>query len=281
MEIKPVKQTEKPKYPLKTEINDEVLKKQIPKRWMQSPAAKIALGTLAAVTLAGCGPEPEPIVAGGTMAVAPPTETTVSVSPEILSGTPEPIMINVAPLFEHGEGRGAFGGDMASIPAFLSEDEALAVINEIAKGYGLEFTSNDAPVFDNVLQPSSCPNPPESIENSVVTKQPDKIITLQTDFADIEHGIAIEFVSKGDVMEWRQWPVTSTVEVFDTKNSADQLNDSLEAAVHREYSFYTVGVLYDPCEYSKDEAEAKNQSIEQLKMQAKDFFEWLKNQGVI
>lgn len=271
------KQTEQPKYPLKTELNGEMLKKEIPKRWMKSPAVKAALGTLAVVTLAGCN------FGGAPMPISSATEGNVIVSPTAHltpQGTPEAPMINVAPLFIHGEGRGTFGCDMVAPPAFISEHEAMTVINEVAQEYGLEFTSDDAPQFYNVLQPASDPNP-ELSQNPEITKQPDKIITLQADFTDKEHGIAIEYVSSDDVKEWQQWPITTSVEMYDMKDAADQLSDSLEEAAHREPGFYTIGVFYDPCEYSKDEAEAVESSKEQLKAQAKDFFKWLKQQGVI
>lgn len=280
MDVNPVKETEKPKYPLKTEISEVSLKKALPGRWTRSTAAKVALGTLAAMTLTACGPTnttPE----GSPKPTAVITEISAS---QIVEATPfgEAMTpyIMVAPLFLHGEGRGSFGCDMVTPPAFISEQEAMDIINEIAKEYGLEFTSEDTPEFYNVLQPGTDPNP-KSIENSEITKAPDKVITLKADFADTEHGVVLAFVSADDTKGWRQWPVTTSVEVFDIKDAADQLNDSLETATRQDYRFYTMGVLYDPCEFSENETEARVMSQEQLKAQAKDFFEWLKSQGVI
>jgi hypothetical protein len=104
MDIKPVKDIEKPRYPLKTEVSGVSLKKALPGRWTRSAAAKVALGALAAVSLAGCAQgsdkgiiqEPFNDIAGVLMMPATP------------GGKTAPAMINVAPLFLHGEGRGAF-----------------------------------------------------------------------------------------------------------------------------------------------------------------------------
>lgn len=275
MEIKPVKQTEKPKYPLKTELKDEELKKQIPRRWASSPAAKIALGTLAVVTLTGCAPERIP---GLIDTVIPPTEASVSTTPNYVpEGTTVPAMINVAPLFQHGDGRGAFGCVMVAPPVFLSEEDALSVVNEVAKEYGLEFTVTDGPELSNVLQPNIDLTPDMGEDSAGKTKGLDKVINLKADFAEASHDIAIEYVSVDDIKEWAG-PSGATVDEYDTKEAADQLCDALEQAVPADYGFYTMGVLYDPCEYSDN---SKPGSVEQLKAQAKDFFEWLKTQGVI
>lgn len=300
MEVKPVKQSEKPKYPLKTELNEEELKKQIPKRWTASPAAIVALGTLAVVALAGCAPEKMP---GIINTIIPPTEASVSsTSNYVPEGTTVPAMVNVAPLFIHGEGIGAFGCMMVAPPAFLSEDEALTVINDAAKEYGLHFSVGDTPELTNVLQPLTNLNshlyPDESAAPTEAADTPDTIITLKADFSDNEHGIAIEYISTDDVKVWSQGEARTTIEKYKTLDAAAQLSEALEIAIPEPYGSYNVGVLYDPCtnadiedllgqeerdEEAWDEAEARARETaeEQLKAQAKDFFEWLKSQGVI
>lgn len=282
MEIKPVKHTEKPKYPLKTELNEGALKKQIPGRWVQSAPAKAALAALAVVTLAGCTPTGLPIVPPQGIKGAANIPRVIEYMPE---GTTEPAALRIAPLFIHGEGRGTYGCDMVTSPAFLSEYEAMTVINEVAKEYGLEFTDVNTPKFYNVIQPGTDPNP-NPIENTQVTKRPEQRVDIKSDFTDKEHKIAIEFVSVDDVKEWQQWPVASSVEIYDTKDAAAQLSEALESTQPVYYDI-SAGVLYDPCETvstevpNESEAEARERSKEQLKAQAKDFFEWLKKRGVI
>ncbi len=286
MEIKPVKDIKTPKYPLRDEMGADALKQQIPKRWAGSAAAKVALGTLAAMTLAGCVPDiptagvPEP----------PSAKTEESVTPAITEYRTEGIVaaptVNVAPMFLHGEGRGAFGCVMVAPPVFLSEEDALAVINETAKEYGLSFKAGAGPIMEGVAQPATNIYGEEKTASG-------KTMSLQPDFADEERGIVIEFVSTEDVKKWHtDTGYIVSVESYDTKDAADQLSDGLEQA-NVNNGYYTAGVLYDPCElyhpedlsdeddWNKAEAKTKQMSKEQLEKQATDFFEWLKDQGII
>ena len=183
--------------------------------------------------------------------------------------------IPIAPLFVHGNGMGAFGCQMVAPPVFLSEDEALSVVNDVAKDYGLEFSAQVSIEFSDVLEPSVNLNDPEN------TLPSDAYITLRPDFMDEAHGVAIEFVSVEDVKAWhKSGNAMSSVEQYDTRGAAAQLSDALDEAYSDTIS--TAGVLYDPCELSEtSETDSRTQSVEQLKKQAKDFFEWLKSQGVI
>jgi hypothetical protein len=288
MDIKPVKDARHPKYPLKEQCSEEFLKTCVPKRWAQSAAAKVALGTLAAMTLAGCGQGAEKgIIKNFVNDIAGAT-----ITPATPEGTVAPATLNVAPLFVHGEGRGAFGCVMVAPPVFLSEYDALAVINEVAKEYGLKFSSEDSPELSNVLQPVTDISP-QTDSDTPKNTEGNKITTLKTDFSDSEHGIAIEYVSVEDVKEWAEAPSGASVEEYNTKDAADQLSDALDSAVSNDYSTFDVGVLYDPCEqyrpenlsneeeWKQAETKVREMSEEQLKAQAKDFFEWLKSQGVI
>lgn len=287
MDIRPVKETEKPKYPLKEEVSSGALKISLPKRWIGSPAIKVALGTLAAITLAGCANQmPEG-------SVAPPATVSegaiISQTPDIsvFAGTPEPAHINVAPIFAHGEGRGAFGCDMVTPPSFISEDEALSVVNEAAKEYGLNFSAKDAPGFLNVRQPAVNIYDPDNAKPS------DNIMDLKADFMDKEHGISIEYVSVDDLKAWQgKSDFKSSVEEYRTRDTAEQLSEALESASAQDGAFYTVAVLYDPCEtvrpdkpYDKNWKKAKEQSLalseEDIKAQSADFFKWLKTRGII
>lgn len=289
MDIKPVKGIEKPNYPLKDEVKAQTLKEYVPKRWTGSPAAKVALGALAAMSLAGYTPsaagESKYIFPMNTSQVSsqqtvgvsePPQTPTVEYIPE---GSVAPAVLNVAPLFTHGDGRGSFGCVMVAPPVFLSEVDALSVINEAAKEYGLTFSSKDVPEFSNVRLPVTDLTP-ESIDR--ITGQPEagELVSLKADFADSGHGIAIEFISVEDVKKWSSGPSGSTVEEYDTKGAAEQLSESLEDAFSKRVN-YTTGVFYDPCEFSKERTQAWELSAADLKAQATDFFNWLRQQGVI
>jgi hypothetical protein len=278
MDIKPVKNMALPQYPKREEVSAGQIKDTLPRRWAASPAAKIALASLAAMSLAGmsaCDAAP----GGAEITPALTTEASVSQSPivsDIPMGDVAAPMISVAPLFLHGEGLGAFGCMMETPPAFLSEDEALSVINNVAKDYGLEFTAGDAPVLDNVLQPV-----PDTQETGLF-KPKESYEAFTPDFADAEHGVSIEFVSMWDAKDWNCGNYKSTACTHDTREAAAQISEALEDAASDNYIDATVGVVYDPLisdETAPDDglSEAKTQ----LAAQVKDFCEWLKAQGVI
>ncbi len=295
MEIKPVKEYKTPDYPKKEQLQVKMLLQTVPKRWGSS-AAKIALSALAAMSLTACEdyplagvPAPPPIKtdSGHLAGVPTPFE-------HILDGDIAVHSVTVAPLFEHGEGRGAYGCVMIAPPVFLSEAEALEVINEVAKKYGLNFGDENTPSFNNVLQPAI------RLDSGAYGEQ--GLIELVADYADAEHGIAIEFVSEEDVRNWKNEQLRKTPEPhmemsageYDIRNAADQLSEALE---YTDASDAVVaGVLYDPCSLSDEAKESvpitnenvedykqktRALSIEQLKLQVRDFFEWLKSQGII
>jgi hypothetical protein len=294
MEIKPVKKTEPPQYPIKEDVTAEQIKAQVPKRWQDNKAAKLALGALAAMTLGGCEAPPlagVPMPPETSIPVESPNPSDTQIIEGIIMGEVMAPTIMVAPLFAHGNGRGAFGCDMVTPPVFLSEAEALEVINEAAIQYGLEFSAGQNIAIADVLEPITCivGEVEEPVEN---------YISLKPDFADIQHGIAIEFVSVDDVKRWNQGPEEAIVASYDTMDAAQQLSDALADAYNTIDNVNTAGVLYDPCETAALSAEQISQmfdeqtreiyeqqiralSEQQLKKQAIDFFEWLREQGVI
>ena len=285
MEIKPVKTASHPQYPVREDVSAEQIKESVPQRWIDSRAAKVALGTLAAMSLAGCT---QLRTSGIPIAPSPTTEETVIQSPivtDVVMGEAMSPTISVAPLFEHGEGMGAFGCDMVTPPVFLSEDEALSVINNVARDYGLKFSTGNTPALDNVLRPATNIYEPDNKEAS------NTFVTMTPDFADAKHGVALEFVSVEDVKSWHQEQgFGSSVESYDALDAAEQLSEALEIAVPQDYNYAVVGVLYDPCEqqdvkngedWQAAEAQNRADSEEQLAAQVKDFLEWLKAEGVI
>ena len=284
MDLKPVKDVQLPQYPRKEEVSPDRIRVCIPLRWAKSPAVKVALGALAAMTLTGCVP-----IRTAGVPIAPETateETATGTVDNIAMGEPMVCTIRVAPLFVHGDGLGAFGCVMVAPPAFLSEDEALAVINNVAEEYGLTFTAQGAPELENVLQPVT------NIYGSDDTSEPHEREPLALDFADETHGVAIEFVSVEDVRAWHEETgVGVSVETYATQDAAAQLSEGLEDATDTSFSGLTVGVLYDPCETAEEatdqedweasEEEARARSAEQLSEQVRDFCEWLRAQGII
>ncbi len=237
------------------------------------------------MSLAGCEPSR---TAGIPVAPSITTEETINATPivsDIPIGEAAAPTISVAPLFLHGEGLGAFGCVMVSPPAFLSEDEALSVINGVAKEYGLAFSTQGAPLLEGVLQPVTNIYEPEN------KAEADTPVSIMPDFTDSAHGVSIEFVSVKDVKAWhRDTGYEVSVESYATQDAAAQLSEALENAAFDNLAEAAIGVLYDPLacveqgpdDISQQVAEENRAlSVAQLSAQVKDFCEWLKAQGII
>jgi hypothetical protein len=265
MEIKPVKEIKEPLYPRKDEVTLTEIQEKVPKRWRASNAAKVALGALAVVSLAGCKPQ---VYAGVPMPAETETEQTVAVSntPDIgviTAGIPAPTPFFIAPLFEHGEGFGVMSEIEQASTAFLSEEEVLAIINEVAEQYGLVFSQESTAI--GIMRASAAGREEEL-----------QYISMTLDFMDREHGIVIEYVSAQDAVEWSGEEATDETKPVDTKYAAQELYDSIVESVDN-FSGEELycALLYDPCSQDKET------SITELKAQAQDFFEWLASEGLI
>jgi len=193
----------------------------------------------------------------------------VPLTPSSVSGPPA----QVAPIFQHGEGRGSAGCVVATPPVFLSEEEALQVISEILAEHGL--TASDSPpaiegfVFDDKASGARTP--------------------LVPDFFDPAKNVAVEFVSEDDYVGLCHGEFHSSVGSYDILDLAH----TMSMAVREFSSGLYFAALYDPMvSYNlwdrKDHEDAnarwertKEQSRQLLREQVKDFVDWLKGQGVI
>jgi hypothetical protein len=170
----------------------------------------------------------------------------------------------VAPLFEHGEGRGATGCVVVSPPVFLSEEEALQVVSEELAPLGVAFSQKG-------------------------TKPRD------LDAVDPKHKVAVEFVSEKDYYAFGGERSNSTVQSYDFKRIAAAVPAAAPKGVEGMY----LGVFYDPMaradfrrarsENEKDwerswretQQQARAEAKDLLRRQVRDFAAWLKAQGAI
>ena len=92
----------------------------------------------------------------------------------------------------------------------------------------------------------------------------------------------MEFVSTDDILDWKtDTGMAATVEEFDLKGTAQRLADCTD----------NVAVFYDPTadnylDFTGSNEESyvessREQSLEELRAQVRDFLQWLKAQGVI
>jgi len=230
----------------------------------------------------------------------------------------------VAPIFEHGEGRGATGCVVVNPPVFLSEEEALQVITEELQQAGLHFSQRDVPMEDVSI--------PLRIEvrkedwvtgRDGLTAKPARTQTrsLNLDLVDSTRFVAVEFVSQSDHRESRT-----------NHDDTDDTMTTLRSSSVQEYDFkdtaawiakyageqgrgLRLGIFYDPIAWPKpasdsaqpsgltetqDLAELFRAAVHEhdrigrmtseerlaeskrlLRLQVKDFADWLKGQGVI
>jgi len=225
-----------------------------------------------------------------------------TVNAEEEAAPPEPAAAAVvAPIFEHGDGRGATGCIIVAPPIFLSEEEALQVIDEELAEYGLELAEKDVEMKD-VQLPRRWRVPVKDGEDwkLVHFDVPRSAKPLIADLQDPDKKVAVEYLSTDDYFLLGGAPDMSSVQDYDfteiAQLVADKVKDNGEG-VH-------FGILYDPMVKGKsgllgddfwadDGAEKdaapeppvpetpKTRSVRLLRMQVRDFADWLKAQGVI
>lgn len=270
MDIVPVKKYSQPNYPNRKVVldNPEILK-LVPERWRNNAYVGVALSTLLMLTLTACESE-------GTSAGASSEKAAV------------------APIFEHGSGRGSFGCVSVSPPSFLSEEEAFQVIQEEAKGYGitfkrdgLELTNVKLPETKYYLKPENGDKNYKSDGGVINSKRTGD---LRLDGYDAEKKVAFEFVSKVDYDSWKvKEGIASSVEDYDFITTARLLKDGL----NKKNGDTSIGIFYNPMtmmsweeikgeqDFKIAEEKTKNLAREELRKQVKDFLEWLIAQGII
>jgi len=304
IEIKPVKKAKAPKYPTRLKLLEDpsLLERRMPSSWK----ANAALASAASLLLSGCcfdfsDDDPSEFRKAGS---AP------------IGGSRGGKPAVVAPLFIHGEGRGAFGCVVVSPPVFLSEADALeAIADELSKA-GIDVSQKDVRISGVKVHERA------EDRNGKVVESFLKSHSVQADFYDPARKVAVDYVSYSnyrllggiDSSEngWSAWG-------FDLKETAKDL----AKAVGKDGKDLKFGAFYDPVSYmdmeglpkrpepsqstsgamkkprggvSKEESAwfracdqweegarkaAIEKSKELLRLQVKDFVEWLKAQGAI
>ena len=256
MDVKPVKKYDGPDYPAKWVLDQHPeLLHLIPKRWQSNQAALAALGALI-LLMAGC----RDAGAAGKVSAA-----------------------RVAPIFQHGIGRGAFGCEVINPPVFLSEDEGRQIVIDEAKRAGIKF-AEDIKAVSNVRLPVTdlFDRRVDKSGNSLLPMET-KVGTLKLDGTDNKRNVSFEFISESDlkVMLPEHFNVESTVEVWDVQGFARGVRNGLI----KQKSEGRIGVFYDPVWVDSPKLDKMNQSrdtIEKaLRQQVRDFIKWLKAEGVI
>jgi hypothetical protein len=251
----------------------------------------------------------------------------------------------VAPIFEHGDGRGAIGCMMVAPPVFLSEEEALQIIQEELQQAKIILPVRDYPIpgviiekkkrclnIDSIHKDIKIATDKNKNKNSAsriiqfATNNLTKDVIISTapyscDIANASQHIAVEFVSREEYFDLGGVKTDyMTVQSFELKENAQKLTQNVRNNGKNLY----FGAFYDPhadlpynqieklqeemsskldripqkstiegrsqarsietdyqIKVEKFREEAKLESKRLLRLQVKDFTEWLKGQGVI
>jgi len=279
MKAKPVRRYPKPQYPTRLEIvaRPELLRRRQPPAWRQLP------GMAGAVGLFLCAEE----------AMLKAADSPAKGGP---SATPPDAAAIVAPIFKHGEGRGATGCVVMSPPVFLSEEEAMQVVREEMAAKGVRLSTNKVVVA--------------GVDALGVWRRAEgeRLRPFEADGADAKRKVAVEFVGqeKAQSVAWekqtrdieeRRAITISTVASYDMPEAAEYVGNKLKRQATDKVYF---GAFYDPLAGTKDfekvsapggndagellrkmETEAKAESRRLLRLQVQDFVKWLQGQGVI
>lgn len=272
MDVVPVKKYREPKYPKREEVldNPELLK-TVPCRWKDNVYVGVALSTLLAFSLTSCSSKET----GGTNMTSKKAE--------------------VAPIFEHGKGRGAFGCSSIAPPSFLSEEEAFQVVQEEGEKYGIIFEKGGLELERVGIPETKYFLKPESGSGGFNLNNGGEINSsktgdLQLDGYDAKNKIGFEFISSDDYDKWQvKQSIYSTVSDYDFLSTARVLRDGIK----NKNGDSTIGIFYNNMEMlphedilkSNDwkalEERTKALAEEELRKQVKDFLDWLKAEGIM
>ncbi|MHC4696713.1 MAG: hypothetical protein ACYTFA_08230 [Planctomycetota bacterium] len=271
-----------PAYPTKLEAlaDGKLLENHLPPGWLSHGDLAGVLGTFLAANTVGCSPNTPPAT-GNT----PATNT-----------NPAKAAI-VAPLFEHGDGRGATGCVVVAVPVFLSEEEALLIVLEELAGHGLDLSEKNVELSSVVIRRTVYERQYDWVSERHGHVQREVVEPFNVDLRDPEKGIAVEYVARDECRQLGgQVFGASSVSSYDLKSAARSVADQVSSTGRGAY----FGAFYDPLVYAdrsgyryaagaenrrarmrdaRTQAAAESKRL--LRQQVRDFVDWLKGQGVI
>jgi hypothetical protein len=272
---KPMSRVRRPAYPTKLQAlaDPNLLAKHVPHAWLSRAEIAGSLGAFLAANAAGCSDKP----------------------PAPGSGKPDPRLEKaaiVAPIFEHGEGRGVDGCVVLSPPVFLSEEEAVKIITEELSAMGFGAPDRDV-TLNGVTIPARRWRPAydwiSGASGELVRELPHVTKPLIAHLEDASRHVAVAYVSQWRYCELGGVLRGRTAEDYDFKEVAQFVAGKVEKQGRGVY----FGAFYDPttmpkCDwenqsfnYKTAHQEAQTESKRLLRQQVKDFIDWLKAQGVI
>jgi hypothetical protein len=225
MNARPVTHYKNPRYPTRLEVLDDhtLLEKHLPPAWKS--CAEMA----------------------GVVTLLLATNSSLGFSQDRMKGVnAKPAM--VAPIFEHGGGRGAVGCMVVNPPVFLSEQDAMQVIREQLAKAGVSLSATRVPFKEALIPQYRQQWSPADPQPKVVPTGETKVLILGA--LDPKKRVGVEFVSSGNYFDLGGEQSSSSVQDYDFKRIAAAVDKSV-SAVHEIY----FGAFYDPVSPSRGDSE--------------------------
>lgn len=254
--VEPVLSYTPRKYPVKERVqaHPELLE-PIPARWKRSPALCAALALTVAAGLSGCTPRKGAVKLFGS---------------------------NLSKVM----GDGIVRQGMVTPPAFLSESEACQIIREEAEARGLCLGQGEMILSGDFPVPDVAASATYSAAQRTWNGQ------LRMDGYDDQAGAGFEYVSKEDIDQWVEQATgeEACVAQYRFDQTAHRLTEAMQD--QQRSSWGHIGIFYDPgTTFVDQKGEAwdeaayqqaqKKYKIEQLRLQVRDFLDWLAAEGII
>jgi hypothetical protein len=204
--------------------------------------------------------------------------------------------ITVAPIFAHGEGRGATGCTIAAPPAFLSEEEGMQIVREELAKHGINLKAGgtwEAVRLRARIEKHKLIKREDghTVIKDSIAEAPREAKPLKLGGIDADKKIAVEFISFTNYRDLGGLINVTASENYDFKNTAEYVADQVKNHGKEDVFF---GAFYDPAANAaaKEPKDRKTdrkgrmersmkESEELLRRQAQDFVDWLKEQKAI
>jgi hypothetical protein len=296
MEIKPVTNCPRPGYPTRKEAQTAPawLLDHLPERWRRIIAAGGTGVVLLAAGMSGCEGQPGSPNGGGAQ-TQPAAAGAADDEAAHVRGKMKAI---VAPIFSHGEGRGAIGCIVIAPPVFLTEEDALQVIQDELSKAGIELTSRKVVLPEVAIKKRIERYERKGNESITRVEEVEPATPLKLQLADPKRHVGIEFVGHANYHAVGGASSMSTVHSYDFKDRANFVAQQVRVKSRGLY----VGVLYDPAatapqpELTSEEwkdrdlvqrrrkeagEQGRASAREDLRKQVRDLAAWLKQQGAV
>jgi len=305
MKIKPLKTYQTPAYPTHEETrHDPGLLGHLPRRWKQNNTLGSLLGTglMLHIIGNGCKPNnPNEDKTDGRLSLVDKNAKNKK-----MDNIPTLPVTRVAPILAEAlanDGRGSFGCVAVSAPVFLSENEALDLIQGELEKAGLKL--HDMVSLDGVRVPApSRANSPESDDRETGEQRLRQLVdgAYTFDLGTEDKSVLVKFLQGGDYYHWDDTKAISTAYGINLAWLASEMAGVFKQRTKGAPAI--IGLFFDPIVYpDKNDDDinriglspeqkrfiqakynlqsAEDRGREKLQKQILHFIKYLKQEGVI